>query len=395
MFNKREISYNEFEEICERISYILKKYFGEDIGNHFINKESDYEMKKLRLDKQSSMLFLSNGDKVKCVIPKSAVPHLLGVDTNYLSSTRLFKSIDSFGILTEFLDNSYSFYQKHQQGIINLANVFSSYVFEKIEAFSRNVSIDVNNIEFICKYDKDKKYSVLNSESINFNANIDYLILSKYGDKYYVLMLSELNGELIPQSNQVFNSYKEVKNKLASMLCNQELTLIKGKNIFLGYDNNPKKFRILSSDLEKKYSVLNSWSKTLNCIPNVLDDLLYYVGANKNKEETIMQISECISKGKIVDMDTSRLPLSYVDLIRSYNNSLIKDDKNIDVVVSQALISENNNLQKRLENALKQIEQLNSELYSLKEDYKDLEIAKKERDKQISDIAQVLNRTSK
>ena len=178
------------------------------------------------------LVFLFNGERIKIKIPKSSIPHLLGINTEYLKNTGLYRNMNSYEVMLDFIKSSNEALKKHESGIINLDNVLSPYINEKIDALIENLNINTNYCEMVCKYDKGKTFGY----SSDFD-DMSYLILQKKNEKYYVLKLAEAqDGTYFPMSNQIFNSYAECQEALSSYLIYQELTLL--NNLFIYYTFN-------------------------------------------------------------------------------------------------------------------------------------------------------------
>ena len=77
----------QLSDIFNKIDTLLQKYFNKENDYEFYKK--DEESYKTDLSKKSYVMFLCNGDKIKVQITKSSLPHLLGINTEYLKSTRI------------------------------------------------------------------------------------------------------------------------------------------------------------------------------------------------------------------------------------------------------------------------------------------------------------------
>ena len=188
----------ELSELFDKIDTLLQRYFGKEDDYNFYEK--DEEERKTDLS------------KIK--IPKSSIPHLLGINTEYLKNTGLYRNMNSYEVMLDFIKSSNEALKKHESGIIDLDNVLSPYINEKIDALIENLNINTNYCEMVCKYDKGKTFGY----SADFD-DMSYLILQKKNEKYYVLKLAEAqDGTYFPMSNQIFNSYAECQEALSSYL---------------------------------------------------------------------------------------------------------------------------------------------------------------------------------
>ena len=114
----------------------LEKMF-EDIKEiiNFIDL-SQYQNRRHRI-------FLGNDDKFNFSIPNDSIAHLLGINTNYLSSTGRFNSTYSFDLLKEMCDNPFRINQLYNEGIIKYEYLFSPFILNKIEGFRENIKINI------------------------------------------------------------------------------------------------------------------------------------------------------------------------------------------------------------------------------------------------------------
>lgn len=115
-----------------------------------INDIIDY-IENTKYENRRYKLYLSNGEYLNFSIPNNTIPHLLGVNTTYLSSTNIFKTTNSFELLKELIENPYKIYSLERNGIIKYDNLFSQYIIDKVNSFMENIRINIQNVEFICK----------------------------------------------------------------------------------------------------------------------------------------------------------------------------------------------------------------------------------------------------
>ena len=317
-------------------------------------------------------MFLSNGERIKIRIPKSSIPHLLGINTEYLKNTGLYRNMNSYEVMLDFIKSSNEALKKHESGIINLDNVLSPYINEKIDALIENLNINTNYCEMVCKYDKGKTFGY----SADFD-DMSYLILQKKNEKYYVLKLAEAqDGTYFPMSNQIFNSYAECQEALSSYLIYQELTLL--NNLFIYYNNSTTgKFSILEWDRKQKLENLMKLSNDFGCTPNVIADFIYSLKIRDSKRQGNMRTSNIIDilcdhiKNK-KPFDISLVDAEQEDIVKiidTYNDSLFIKNTNLGD-------SSYSDLQRQNMKLKEELERLKEENNSLSEDirYKDEEL---------------------
>ncbi len=366
------MNYNKYNlsELFDKIDTLLQRYFGKEDDYNFYEKDKD--ARKTDLSKKSYSMFLSNGDIVKIKIPKSSIPHLLGINTEYLKNTGLYKGMNSYEVMLEFIRNADDAFKKHESGIINLNKVLSPYINEKIEALVENLNINTNRCEMVCKYDRGKTYGY----SVDFD-NMDYLILQKKNEKYYVLKLAmSEDGTCFPMSNQVFNSYEECQENLSSYLIYQELILL--NNILVYYNNSlTGKFYILECDRKEKLENLKKLSEDFGCTPNVIADYIFSLKIRDDKRQgnmrtsnTIEILCNCIKNKKAFDMNLTNVEQEDIlKIVETYNDSLFSGD-------NTSNDNSYSDLQKKNRSLEEEIEKLRLENNSLSEDirYKDEEL---------------------
>ena len=366
------MSYNKYElsEIFDKIDKLLQRYF--DKENEYNFDEKDEEERRNDLSKKSYLMFLSNGERIKIKIPKSSIPHLLGINTEYLKSTGLYKGMNSYEIMLDFIKNSNEAFQKHESGIINLDKILSPYINKKLDSLIENLNINTNCCEMICKYDRGKTYGY----SADFD-DMSYLILQKKNEKYYVLKLAmSEDGTCFPMSNQVFNSYEECKENLSSYLIYQELTLL--NNLWVYYNNSTVgKFYILEYERRERLEKLKKLSEDFECTPNIIADFIYSLKIRDSKRQGNMRTSNIIDilcdhiKNK-KPFDISLVDAEQEDIVKiidTYNDSLFIKNTNLGD-------SSYSDLQRQNMKLKEELERLKEENNSLSEDirYKDEEL---------------------
>lgn len=322
------MNYSKYKlsELFDKIDKLLQSYFGKEDDYNFYEKDN-FEH-KTDLSKKSYLMFLSNGDRIRVKIPKTSIPHLLGINTEYLKSTGLYKGMNSYEIMLDFIKNSNEAFQKHESGIINLDKILSPYINKKLDSLTENLNINTNCCEMICKYDRGKTYGY----SADFD-DMSYLILQKKNEKYYVLKLAmSEDGTCFPMSNQVFNSYEECKENLSSYLIYQELTLL--SNLLVYYNNSTVgKFPILEWDRKQKLEKLKKLSEDFECTPNIIADFIYSLKIRDDKRQGNIRTSniieilcDCIKNKKVFDISLTNVDQEDIlKIIETYNDSLFSE----------------------------------------------------------------------
>lgn len=366
------MNYSKYKlsELFDKIDKLLQSYFGKEDDYNFYEKDN-FEH-KTDLSKKSYLMFLSNGDRIRVKIPKTSIPHLLGINTEYLKSTGLYKGMNSYEIMLDFIKNPNEAFQKHESGIINLDKILSPYINKKLDSLTENLNINTNCCEMICKYDRGKTYGY----SADFD-DMSYLILQKKNEKYYVLKLAmSEDGTCFPISNQVFNSYEECQEALSSYLIYQELTLL--NNLFIYYNNSTVgKFPILERDRKQKLEKLKKLSEDFECTPNIIADFIYSLKIRDNKRQGNIRTSniieilcDCIKNKKVFDISLTNVDQEDIlKIIETYNDSLFSE-------ITASTDNSYSDLQNENISLKKEIERLRLENKSLSEtvNYRDEEL---------------------
>ena len=366
------MNYSKYKlsELFDKIDKLLQSYFGKEDDYNFYEKDN-FEH-KTDLSKKSYLMFLSNGDRIRVKIPKTSIPHLLGINTEYLKSTGLYKGMNSYEIMLDFIKNSNEAFQKHESGIINLDKILSPYIDKKLDSLTENLNINTNCCEMICKYDRGKTYGY----SADFD-DMSYLILQKKNEKYYVLKLAmSEDGTCFPMSNQVFNSYEECQEALSSYLIYQELTLL--SNLWVYYNNSTVgKFPILEWDRKQKLEKLKKLSEDFECTPNIIADFIYSLKIRDDKRQGNIRTSniieilcDCIKNKKVFDISLTNVDQEDIlKIIETYNDSLFSE-------ITASTDNSYSDLQNENISLKKEIERLRLENKSLSEtvNYRDEEL---------------------
>lgn len=188
-------------------------------------------------------LYLADGRKIKYCVPNFCVPHLLGVNINYLESTGLFEKQNAYSLLKEMLANGYRVYSNIVNGVVDYNRLFSEHVAKKVDNFEDNVRINVKDSVLVCEYKKDRTYA-----NNDYSFEFDYIIVKKTADGTYLMLGLKNNGyDYAPMTSQAYDSLESLNEKLSTIIKNQKITFISragygnGKNFYLYDDDKIKK----------------------------------------------------------------------------------------------------------------------------------------------------------
>lgn len=305
-----------------------------DIENLFKNiKEIINYFEITKYKNRRFRLFLGNGDRLNFYIPNESIAHLLGVNTNYLISTGRFNSTNSFELLKELSENPYRIYKLENEHHIDYNLLFSPYILDKVESFKRNIKLDINEIQFICKYDSNRVHF-----AGEISEKFDYAIIKKYLDEKIGVLCIVKNDDLyVPMSNQIYNNIDEAKDTLEKYLRHQEITIINGINscnIETDYDTtvNPS-----ISTKSEKITYMKRYKNIFNYSIDLSGDYQYAIGVikrNKNNQyetnDAINNIIISIENGELINSEITE-DENLIKIINSYNDHLINSivDKNV------------------------------------------------------------------
>ncbi len=395
MQERKRITSLKFLEICNRIQKIIITFFEDE--NIFCSFDENVDRRKIRLDKRRIMLYLSNGNMIGYTINNKNLAHLLGINTNYLLSTGMYNEDNSYDVLKKFVSLPNLSYKKYTDGLIDLNNVISPYIDEKLDAFESNAFININDCQFICKYDKNKAYGLYDEDS-----KMDYIAVQENDGKYYKCILSkDERDNYVLVSNQVYYSYDELVNKLFPIIANQEITMINGMIVKQDYFD-AKKIWLNMETRNEKLKLLSKYSKEFECIPNVLRDYLYsqkIISDNKVDNNInnalLLKITSLMEDKQVININ--KLGFSIEDIspemhsfINVYNNSLFENNGFDEGKLFSEVQEENVALKKALNEAQEKIDELNSRYNEIEEQYKDKEAELEKLSKKIEEIRKVL-----
>lgn len=282
----------KFEYLMELIANNVETY----------NRNSRYK------DKFS--LTFANGDNIKIYVPNSSVPHLLGVNTNYLMSSGLYREKSSYELLNKMCEDRYRLYRYINDNIIDEKQLFSEHIEKKNSAFIQNLKINIFNMIFACPYDSSRSYTT-GKETYKF----DYILVNKpaYEEKGIFMLglaanIDKVNKSKIyvPMSNQYFESIEEAEERFGLIFNNQKLTIPtmltststnNTSKFFLHEDQKLAKARETQQIADKCFATLDV-SEDYRWLLKKYYDSMNSGGYVQKDYATI--ITNCITTGKII-----------------------------------------------------------------------------------------------
>ena len=266
---------------------------------------------------KSTTIYLANGERIEFEITKSSLAHLLGVDTNYLASLNIFREKSSYELLKKMCEEAYKIHDLHVKKIINYDQLFSKNIIEKLSGFWKNININCEETELVCKYDASRSY-----KSNEITEKFDYIIVKNINGKYYMLCLVKNSiGVYLPMSNRCFESYDELQEQLSIFLVNQEITFMNSSKL----DENKPYYLDDKQKLEKAKN-LEDYRKMYNCSIDLTGQYKYMLSGvlthkNSATENYTLtgEILTSITGGKIIDT-TKIQDRNLLQIAQAYND---------------------------------------------------------------------------
>ena len=260
------------------------------------------------LDNKEFTLYLANGEKVTYMITPSSVPHLLGIDIYALKSVINLEGEDLVSMMKDLQAKTYELCNKFRIGYLKQEDIFSKYIYQKLENFKYNVKNDIpSSLEetlFVCHYKSENSWDITTK-----NQKYDYIIVKKLSNgKNGLLCLKKLGDHCVVMSNQVPDDDIKFNEILKELITNQEVTILSGMELYSRYNETKYNRNILPKDKVKKSRNLRKFKSKYNCKINILSDYEYILGrlGNNNEERyenrsTIDVIVNAIANGKILN----------------------------------------------------------------------------------------------
>lgn len=305
-------SLSELETLFEKINNIISYVEGSNLQD------------------RRTTLFLSNGSSITYSVPNTSVPHLLGIDTNYLISTGYFRATNAFDVLKELVESPYKIFKLKTEGHIDYKRLFSEYIEEKINSFKENIKINLYDTEFICEYNKERSFY-----TSEINENCDYIIVKKYeNDSIGIIYLAKNNWKCIPMSNRIFKNLDEAQPFLAELLKGQEICFLNGDTSYNTYSDYKKSYYLPLNAKTEKLNELKKYANMFNCSLNITDDYEHILDKLTSNRQTFQEndsiiktIVTSIVNGQLIDrnlyIDSKLLSIidACNDIICKYNIS--------------------------------------------------------------------------
>lgn len=341
-----------------------------------------------KLEEITVKVFLTSGNSFNYRIPRDKVAHLLGVKTENLILTGMFKNTQSYEVLKELFRNQARISGMIKDGVIKLNDIFSKHINEKLSGFKNNCSINIFNNMFVCKYNREK---VIQQGKNPRNCN--YIICSSLDDGTLLELDLIINNKYaLPVSNRLFNDEIEAQESFKELLQDQDISFISSIIIYNNYFDNDKKIYLKEEDKIFKLQVLKNYKLQYNCNIDVVGDCEYgykRTRANKmqgqNDYDIYDYIISCLMDNKLISTEKlGTLTNQNIELINAINDKIMYSS---DSTANQETYSNLQNQVSKLKEANKLLQTQNTELNnSLKQTQDDLNNVNQEYQKTLTFI---------
>lgn len=306
-------------------------------------------------------LFLANKKVVDIDYLKECIPHLLGIDMDYLRSTNLYREKSAYDLMKNFLNNNYTLYSRL---LDNSGRVFSDYVVTKNESFKDNLKIVVSDIDCIVEYKKDRVYGLDIIE-----CSCDYYILQKRSETNVILLLGlvKKGNVYVPQTSQRLDlTLSKDQESLKKILFHQHITFCNNLRYSNNYDMDSKCFFLDIQSKSNKLLALNRYGMQYSSFLSVDGDYAFILkklneaNINETRMKALLQdITAMISTGDVIDVDSlgEDVDDDIKGLVSSYNNSRVIETSSFKY---SELLEEYNKLKNEVEKLRIQNEELQS-----------------------------------
>lgn len=289
-------------------------------------------------------LFLSNSERIEIDFGERNLPHLLGVNTDFLRSTGCYTG-NASSILEDILENPNSLLSRINYGYMKQEQVFSKHIDKKLSNFKNACNLNIFNIEFIVKYESEKSY-ITGEDKLDG----DYYIATR--DKFSKNKISIIglkrnkNGLYQPLTNMQFEEHSvEYRKFFNQLLKGQTITIAQTlfKNVIDENNNlNTNKYFYDTNQRISKIKTIKRYAEDYGASINVSDDCVYYIEKVQNlydEKSKIIDILSEINKKISTNSFINAIELEnkygniqnfLLDLIGAHNDSLSNKDNSKD-----------------------------------------------------------------
>ena len=357
------------------------------------------------LDEKTYTLYLANGDVINYSIPEKVIPHLLGVDTNYLSTVNVLglkaqASAEVFDyLLNDF--NTLSLQSNLNRGIIFQNQLFSDYINLKIDAFEENIVPNIYNMISIVKIDRD----ICHYQGKDI-PGMDYFFVTRNESGQYMLLgLVKEGSRYVARTSMLYDNLEELNNEWKDVFQRQETTYCYRLTIKNYVENNYTEghynFSLYPNQKIEKIDGLQNLATMWNSTIAIHYDYKYSLKFSDNIYNIGKNIADCMRNGQTVSEDSlggysfKDIPNYLKDIIDAYNDALCSSGKKSGEVKYSEMSKDYNEQKRQLEEMKKTILDLREENEKLSSENESLTKQSKEYEEDIVGIQKILSKYEK
>lgn len=301
---------NEIEELLEKVKQCVDFY------------EKTYIKNKI------FTMFLGNGEQIKYVIAPDNLPHLLGLNLEYIKTTYNYSKNSAYDMMLEIIENPYTLHKLFQDNILKPEQVFSKNINEKLEGFRENFKYDAKEVledtDFVCKFESENSWNITEK-----NRKYDYIMIKTLPNNKIALLGLVKNGfQCYAMSNQLFNSLEDAKQILSELLTNQKVTLLTGFKVYNRMTDGNFSWTLTINQKLEKVDIIKNYKNNFNFLIDITSDYEYTIQKMlENKYErrenysTGGEIVDCIVKRQIIPRENFEgSPL--INIIDAWNDHI-------------------------------------------------------------------------
>ena len=249
-------------------------------------------------------MYLGNGEQVKYVVTPDNLPHLLGINLDFIRTTYNYSKNSAYDLMIEFLDNPYRLNKLFIDKVIKPEQVFSKNINEKLEGFKDNFKYDAKEVledtDFVCKFESENSWDVTTK-----NQKYDYIMVKTFPNNKVALLGLVKNGfQCYAMSNQLFDSLELAKESLNELLTNQKVTLLTGFKAYNRMTDGNFSWTLTINQKLEKVDTIKNYKDNFNFIIDITSDYEYTI--QKMLENKYERRENYSTGGEIVDCIVNR-----------------------------------------------------------------------------------------
>ena len=249
-------------------------------------------------------MFLGNGEQVKYAVTPDNLPHLLGINLDFIRTTYNYSNTSTYDLMIELLENPYRLHRLFKDNILKIEQVFSKNINEKLEGFKDNFKYDAKKVledtDFVCKFESENSWDVTAKKQ-----KYDYIIVKTLPNNKIALLGLVKNGfQCYAMSNQLFDSLELAKESLNELLTNQKVTLLTGFKTYNRMTDGNFNWTLTINQKLEKVDTIKNYKNNFDFIIDITSDYEYTI--QKMLENKYERRENYCTGGEIVDYIVNR-----------------------------------------------------------------------------------------